>query len=707
MANFIYDITIFGDCNQSNSGYLRVGVLGGGNGPYNFNWNNPDLGIDTLAFFTERFYLSAGTYSLIVTDSAQQTDTFPLTITSGVCCALSGVTSTTCGFDNGAVTASTGSFLATKYFLYTQNDTYITSAETNQGQFVFNNLSADSYYVLSTDIGGCTGSSQSFVIEDSPPFDYQLYVVPNSSCSTGNFGKLYVTDIVGESPYTYSWSNGQTTDFIFGLSNGSYSVTVTDAVGCQLTKQATITTVDQLGIVNINATQPACFTSNGSLTFTFSGGTLPIFYSASTGLIEILYDRVFTLPNIQAGTYTVQATDAAYCRVYPTATLNTSFGMTSVNVLTQNSSCSDDDGSIDVRVVGGNLPYTYTLIGPGGAVNSETSNVTNKFYGNLSAGTYTLFVIDDSGCTFTNNYYILSSNQFSILTRSTGSTNVSNTGIIQVEKSIGGTTPFTYKLDNTNVINTSFSSVTYNNVSPGNHTVEVTDSLGCRQRATVFVETIPSVNFSLIPTNAQLFNEGTLTALISSGKPPFTFNWSSNVLGNPQSIFVGGLTGGTYSLTITDANNTSETETAVISKLTNYSTTSLYKVGEEPFQQLTSVKNAMLNLLNEGFYILTSANTECQLVSASFKTKVLQLPAGILSEDVFFTTTSLLVGPPDDLWYQSVKTLLLQIRGVYDVIIDNINNRITIVGDLNNQSIVNNLEIQISVEINYDIDCLT
>jgi hypothetical protein len=490
------------------------------------------------------------------------------------------------------------------------------------------------------------------------------------------------------------------------LTSGPYSLTLTDDNNCRVTKSTTVGDVQPLQLLSISSTTPTCFSNNGSLTFNFINGTTPIYYSASTGYQDVTYSRSFTVPNLGPGPYSLKATDAAFCSVVSNTTLVTPSGPTSVNVTTTNSTCSDNDGKLTVIVQGGNLPLTYTLITPSSDSITETINSPTKIFDNLSGGTYTLFVTDSSGCTFTDSYSIITQNSFTISTSSTGSTNLTSTGIIEVTKSVGGTAPFTYTLDSSVTIpNTLSSAATFTQVSPGQHTVEVKDSLGCKQTQQVFVQTIQNVLFTLVPTSAGLNNSGTLTALILQGKPPFTFNWSSNVPSNPQSIFVGGLSGGTYSLTISDGNNTSLTRTVVVPSLTNFTSSSLYTVGQEPFQSNTGIKNNMLNLLNEGFYGLTSANTECQLVSATFTTKVFQYPLGTTLTDTFYTSTSLLVAPSDNLWYNSVRNLLLSILGVYEVIIDEVNNQITIIGDLNNQSIVNTLEIEISLEINYDIDC--
>jgi hypothetical protein len=129
-------------------------------------------------------------------------------------------------------------------------------------------------------------------------------------------------------------------------------------------------------------------------------------------------------------------------------------------------------------------------------------------------------------------------------------------------------------------------------------------------------------------------------------------------------------------------------------------------MGAEVFNITSPTKFGLLQMLNEGFYDLTTGNTSCNLISATFTAKVLVNPAGLTTQQNFFTSTSLVQAPSDNSWYNTVKSLLLSVPGVGDVIIDQLNNQITIETSRDNTSLQGQ-EIIIDLVIVYDIICLS
>ena len=146
-------------------------------------------------------------------------------------------------------------------YLFDLNNNFLNSGSTNTDTFTFNYLSASTYSIEVLDLGGCTGLSQSFIVNNSNEFDYGLYVVPNSSCGGSPIGKIITTGQTGISPYEYLWSNGQTGSTITGLTSGNYSVQVTDSLGCNVTKSAYLADVDQVGFALVTSTAPSCLQS--------------------------------------------------------------------------------------------------------------------------------------------------------------------------------------------------------------------------------------------------------------------------------------------------------------------------------------------------------------------------------------------------------------------------------------------------------------
>jgi hypothetical protein len=129
-------------------------------------------------------------------------------------------------------------------------------------------------------------------------------------------------------------------------------------------------------------------------------------------------------------------------------------------------------------------------------------------------------------------------------------------------------------------------------------------------------------------------------------------------------------------------------------------------MGAEVFNIESPTKFGLLQMLNEGFFDLTSGNTGCDLISATFTAKVSVNPSGIIATENFFTSTSLVQVPTDNDYYDTIRTLLLGIPGVGNVIIDQLNNQITIETNRNNTSLQGE-EIVIELIIVYDIICLS
>jgi hypothetical protein len=215
-----------------------------------------------------------------------------------------------------------------------------------------------------------------------------------------------------------------------------------------------------------------------------------------------------------------------------------------------------------------------------------------------------------------------------------------------------------------------------------------------------------ALNYSLYSTSCGSGSSGKITAFITSGEPPFTFNWSNNVPSNPQQIQVSGLTAGTYSVTVVDVNSCSLSRNTTITCNTNSTSFQTYVMGAEIFNIDSPTKFGLLQMLNEGYYDLTSENTNCNLISATFTAKVSVNPSGTITSQNFFTSTSLVQAPTDSQWYDAIRALLLAIPGIGNVIIDETNNQITIETTKNNTTLEGQ-EIVIDLVINYNIICLS
>ena len=701
MALLDYRILVTGDCQNTSSGILELFPIDGA-GPYTVDWYNPNLGVDTTVTTSSvRTGLSAGTYQVMITDTTTPTNQVlyvNLYVSSGVCLSTESI-NTTCNYNNGyLIVTATTDYSPVSYYLYSLNHGYITSASTSVGFQIFNNLSADTYYVEGFDDGGCSGSTATCLIQDSIEFDFGIFVINNSNCSGIDNGKLYVTGQTAGSPYTYLWSNGETTSTISGLTAGTYSVTVTNSVGCVKTKTDTVLNVDSLNIVTYLLTNPNCFSSDGEITPIITGGTPPYYYQLSNGDAQITYTTSPTFTGLSSGIYSLTVTDAGLCVTNGSTALSTLDSFTIIGVTITPSFCNAGDGTVTVVVQGGNTPYTYTLTDSFGYSIVSATTSTSAVFSNLLSDTYHLTVSNSSNCQYETDVTINNQNKFSIIGSSTGTTCGLDNGLISISVSTGGT--YTYEVAGY-VQTTTLTSVTYNNIASGIYDIIVTDQTGCKQTTAVSVGNSDTVQFALINSSCGVGNEGTITAAITGGLQPFTLNWSSNV-GGQSGIYVTGLTAGTYSLTVTDSNGCGLTKQTNIACVGNYKTYSIFNICDDKFVDTQSTKTGISQMFNQGYQDLIEGDISCKLTSADFI--LLVNVGGTAYTSNFYTSTSLTDYPTDQQYVDALNFILESIPGIGAIIISLIDNSIVLNTDCSYS--LSDVNLSVDLLIDYNICCI-
>jgi len=285
--------------------------------------------------------------------------------------------------------------------------------------------------------------------------------VANVTCKGASDGFISGSVSGGTTPYSYAWSNGSTISFANQLSPGNYSLTVTDALLCPVTKNFSVSEPSALTL-NTNVTAETSYQSaDGTANATVSGGVPPYTYLWSNGA------TTNSINGLIAGSYTVTVTDKNFCSTSKTVIVNgiVCNGIV-VNINQKNIECyGKNDGQLTIKSIqNGNAPYSILW----------STGITGTTTNNLSPGTYTLNITDNSGCPFTDSYVItqpvapLSSS--TIITGT--SSNTSNDGAIDLTVQ-GGTPPYIYYWSN----NTTSEDI--NNLPRGTYWVSITDNNGC------------------------------------------------------------------------------------------------------------------------------------------------------------------------------------------------------------------------------------
>jgi uncharacterized protein (DUF2141 family) len=703
-------ISVSGDCSNSNLGAFELEIFSTSPGVA-LQMISPFSATSIIGTATTFTYsgLSAGTYTFYLFDSCPtQTSPFSVYISSGTCVSILSVQNTTCGFSNGTLTTQLQN-------IYLSNTSYFTLYEITQGEIfnianlqqlvTFTTLSPGTYYVIADDGGGCTGKSESCIIKSSTTLNYGLYTINNSSCNVDT-GAIYVTGLTGNPPYTYSWSNGNNTDsFITGLTEGIYSVVVTDNTGCSTVVSTNVELVPLIGITAMLGTPPSCFSGDGEVTVYISGGTAPYYYQGSNGETIITFSQSHTFTGLTSGIFSVEVTDAGLCTTTDSTTIQTPNSFYVVSIDTTNSTCNNNSGSVDIQLGGGSGFYTVSLTDSFGNTQTNSSVGSSTSFTTLASGTYTLQITNGGPCVYTQSITINNTIVYTLSTSTTGTTCNNEDGSVTLTISSGGTPPYLYQIGTQSDTSSSLS-YTFYNLAAGNYTATVTDSNFCQQTSQFTITSSNNVNFNLSALSPTVGPTGQIDTFITSGEPPFSWTWSSNVPSGQTGLTITGLSAGTYVLTVTDDNGCTQTRSL---SMFGYNLVSSYEV-LNLCQDISAYngeigKRGPQQMLVEGFFDLTSGDTGCILNSAIFE--VVVSGDSTVKTAIFYTGTSLNDFPTDDEYYDTLSNTLLQFDGIQSVDIDPLNNEIIINTICNPPVNLIDLHLTISLKIYYDISCIS
>ncbi|MFK7950626.1 MAG: proprotein convertase P-domain-containing protein, partial [Saprospiraceae bacterium] len=415
-------------CNGFTDGSATVSAIGGtpsamGTG-YTYLWD-ANANNQTTATATS---LTTGTYFVTVTDGAGCTAVTSATVTAPPSMTLTTISnspSTTCSYSTDGTAVVTPSGGNGGY-------TYSWNQGINQVDSAVTGLPAGTSYVTVTDVLGCSEVDSVIIAGPAP-------VVANPtanpiSCNGADDGSITLAPVGGTGALLFSWSSTATTQDIFGLAAGTYTVTITDANMCVFTDTATIIEPDTLQ-TTASMTVVSCLSGNdGTATALPLGGQLPYTYNWSSSST----DSIATI--LTAGTYTLTVTDAAGCTdtasiiVTQPATAVTST-ITGTNLLCNN----DGSGTATVIAADGTIGTGYTYLWDD--INAQTTATATG----LQAGTYNVTVTDGNGCTTTNSITLTEPVVLSGTTAATPASCFGETDGTVIITPNGGTTPYTYQ----------------------------------------------------------------------------------------------------------------------------------------------------------------------------------------------------------------------------------------------------------------------
>ncbi len=512
-------------------------TVNGGTAPYSYSWNTTP--VQTTANASN---LAPGNYTLTVSTPG------PCTYTSNVTVGQTGAVTSTFNYNgnqcltgNSFVFTNTGTVAATHNWNFGDGNTSTATSPSHTY------ASAGTYTVTHTVTSGtCTSTTTQNVTVFPMPTSTITGI--NPLCNGGNTGSINLTPAGGNAPYSFAWSNGAITEDINNLVAGTYNVTINTVNGCPTTNTFTLTNPPALTNTMAGVDASCEGVCNGTATVTPNGGTAPYTYLWSNGQTGP------TATGLCDGNYTVVVTDANGCTSNGAQTINNATVLTATTS-TGNANCGTATGSASVTPAGGTGPFTYSWTPFG-----QTTQTINL----VTSGNYGVLVTDVNGCQVNATANVID-NAGPTVTIPT-STNVTcfggNDGTATAVGAGGtGTLNYAWTPSGGNAATgTGFVAGTV-------YTVTVTDANNCQATETISVTEPTQITLTTSSTNSNCGQpDGSVSVTGNGGTGTLNYSWEDAggaVVGTGLSV--NNLLAGTYTVTVTDDNNCTETATATIS----------------------------------------------------------------------------------------------------------------------------------------------
>ena len=249
-------------------------------------------------------------------------------------------------------------------------------------------------------------------------FSFQYQIILNSfsdvitsnitdvSCYGLSNGNINLSVTGNQSPYSYFWNTGDSSQNITNLSYGIYNVMVTDSAGCSSSQYFNVNE-PPIFTASVIYNNISCFGSNDGFASVNTFG-LPATYLWNTLATS---DSIF---NLNAGIYSVDITDGNGCTITDVITITEPTAISVIPTISDVNCFNGNDGGIELNIAGGTPNYTisvppYSQILAGGISNFSTPNV-------LSAGNYSYTITDSSNCSYTGNVTLINPNPSTSIT---------------------------------------------------------------------------------------------------------------------------------------------------------------------------------------------------------------------------------------------------------------------------------------------------
>jgi len=403
------------------------------------------------------------------------------------------------------------------------------------------NLCPGAYSATVTDANGCTKIAGATIVA-AIPLNIQ-FTGSGPTCAGNQNGNLSAAGTGGALPYHFLWNTGAPGSDLMNLGCGTYTVTLSDAMGCTVAGTETLPCPDAVQIDSIVPTSVACFGN--------TNGVVSVYAQGGTGALSFLWSDPNVQPgptasNLAAGAYTITVSDANGCSATASATV-VQPPMLSVSTTATAVSCfGGNDGAVQSMTTGGTPLYQYNWNVP-----TSAPDLTN-----LPAGSYALTVTDARGCTAVAVPAIVGqpAGPVQVTAIQTRQSCIGSSDGEAGATAIGGNgSPYTFTWNNNHI------GPTPTGLGVGTYTVTASDAKGCTGTQTVAIAEWDSIKvnvaFILPSCSGVADGQAAVNQVIGgAGNASFdnySFFW--NIPNTGDTIYVNGLAGNqTYTLTVTD-----------------------------------------------------------------------------------------------------------------------------------------------------------
>jgi gliding motility-associated-like protein len=503
--------------------------------------------------------LASGPYTVTVTDDEGCTDVETITVTALTSQVSVSVTTVNaaCTSNNGSLTATpTGGTAPYTYTLIKNNVTVSSNQSVNGSSVTLTGLEPAVYLLIFQDANGCIAAGTGAVGREQGTFTATETITP-ASCGSNNGAILLSNLPVGS---TLAWSVGGSANPLTGLAAGVYTATITESTGCTSSKALLVSTLGGPTVVvtpNVNA---SCGLANGSVLYTVTGGG-----AFSYTVLGANVPSDFGTPGIQdtifgleEGAYVLEVTDLTNnCKVFQVFAVSGSASLQTNSTAQLATACGMFDAEVTLTVSGGQAPYTIVS-----SAGNPTNCGANTFcVTDLYEGIVQIQVSDVNGCMATVQQDLGEVEEPTV-----------DLADIQVTDAIcpgeAGTVTSLAPGKNYKLIyadtKEEAAGLPWPNAPQGEYMLVLTEGICTDTSDVIEVGGPADWDIASIVVNRNCSEMGSIELNITGGTAPYdAIQWSNNLSGES----INGLEAGIYSVTVTDSEGCTETESYTVINL--------------------------------------------------------------------------------------------------------------------------------------------